>query len=341
MTTWADAHRRAAAMAAEIHSDLRIPLDRPVDVFDAVERMGIVLAFAPLGRASGLYLPNQENPGILLNEGHPRTRQRYTAGHELGHHAFHHAGEVDFDLEVALLRGDVERWPDREKEAEAFGAWFLMPRRLMRRGLESIKVQTPTNPYDVYALSLWLGTSFTATARQLGATRLAPYQLAESWARIPPRTLKLALAGELAPDDLRNDVFWLNEKQGSNPGVDARPGDRLVVMLDEIPSTGYSWEVSHLPPGLHLLADSFEVAWEPLLAQEGSDGAGDLDGKSHPRCLVFEVDRDLAPSEQRLSLIKERAWVPGEIASEFGLVVRVNAPLHGVQLEERELALTG
>jgi Zn-dependent peptidase ImmA (M78 family) len=197
-------------MAAEMHSDLKISLDHPVDIFDAVERLGIVLAFVPLGRASGLYLPNQETPGILLNDGHPRTRQRYTAGHELGHHAFRHAGDVDFDIEGALLRGDVQRWPDREKEAEAFGAWFLMPRRLMRRGLESIGVQTPTSPYDVYTLSLWLGTSFTATARQLGATRIVPYHVAESWARIPPRTLKLALAGELAPDDLRNDVFWLN-----------------------------------------------------------------------------------------------------------------------------------
>src|SRR5207237_97016 len=123
------------------------------------------------------------------------------------------------------------RWPDREKEAEAFGAWFLMPRRLMRRGLEAINLETPANPYDVYALSLWLGTSYTATARQLGATRLVPYHVAESWARIPPRTMKVALAGELAPDDLRNDVFWLDEKQGSKAGVDVRPGDGLVGML--------------------------------------------------------------------------------------------------------------
>jgi hypothetical protein len=112
-------------------------------------------------------------------------------------------------------------------------------------------------------------------------------------------------------------------------------------MLDEIPSTGYSWEVSDLPPGLHLLADSFEVAWEPLFVQEGGESGEALDGKGHPRCLVFEVDRGLGSSVQRLSLTKERVWVPGEILAEFSLVVNVNAPLHGVQLEERELALTG
>src|SRR5438045_129408 len=106
MITWADAHRRAAVSAAELHADLKINLDRPVDVFDAVRRLGIVLAFAPLGRVSGMYLPGGHLPGILLHSGHPRTRQRYTAAHELGHHRFQHAAEIDHDIE-SLLRGDI------------------------------------------------------------------------------------------------------------------------------------------------------------------------------------------------------------------------------------------
>jgi len=326
-------------MAAEVHADLNIQLDRPVDVFSAIERLGLVLAFAPLGKVSGLYLPKLQNPGILLHQGHPRTRQRYTAGHELGHHVFKHAAEVDVDLEVALQRGDLNAWPDHEKEAEAFGAWLLMPRRLIRHGLTTLGIETPTNPYDVYALSLWLGTSYTATALQLATTRIVSYPTAAAWASIPPRTVKRAIAGDLAPDDLRNDVWWLNDGRNQEP-IDARPGDRLVLMLDENPSTGYSWEFADLPSELQLLADSYEVDWEPPLAHGFAPIPPELDGTSHPRCFVLEVGRDSHAGEHRIKLVKQRSWTRGDVVDRLELLVRVNPPLHGVQLPERELALT-
>jgi len=326
-------------MAAEVHADLNIQLDRPVDVFSAIERLGLVLAFAPLGKVSGLYLPKRQNPGILLHQGHPRTRQRYTAGHELGHHVFNHAAEVDVDLEVALRRGNINQWPDHEKEAEAFGAWLLMPRRLIRHGLTTLGLEHPTNPYEVYALSLWLGTSYTATALQLATTRIVSYQRATEWARIPPRAVKRAIAGDFAPDDLRNDVWWLDDGRHWEP-IDARPGDRLVLMLDENPSTGYSWEFADLPSDVHLLADSYEVDWEPQLAQELAPIPPDLDGTPHPRCFVLEVIRESQAGEHRVKLVKERSWKPGDVVETVELVVRVNPPLHGVQLPELELALT-
>jgi len=325
-------------MAAEVHGDLAIPLDRPVDVFAIVERMGLVLAFAPLGGVSGMYLPDRRSPGILLHEGHPRTRQRYTAGHELGHHVFGHAAEVDADLELALQR-NPEGWPDHEKEAEAFGAWLLMPRRLIRKGLQELGIKTLTSAYDVYALSLWLGTSYTATVRQLSATRLVSYPVAERWARIPPKAVKQSLAGEYAPDDLHNDVWWLDGRRSRLP-IDARPGDRLVLTLDEIPSTGYSWEFTELPAQLHLLADSFETDWEPRLALDAEDRELDVDGQSHPRSFVLEIDPSSGRSEHRVDMVKERSWSAGDVADRFEMTVRVNPPLHGVQLPERELAFS-
>src|SRR4051812_25469106 len=277
MISWADAHTRAAAAASELQADLNFDLTRPVDVFDAVGRLGLVLAFAPLGRVSGLYLPEQPTPGILLHSGHPRTRQRYTAGHELGHHVFGHAAEVDVDLEGALQRGNVDRWPDHEKEAEAFGAWFLMPRRLIRAGMKELGLGSrPSDPLDVYALSLWLGTSYTATARQLAAVRLVDSTEANRWARVQPRAIKHALAGDMVPDDLHNDVWWLDARHHRHP-IDARPGDRLVITLDEIPSTGYTWRFEEQPSELQLLADSYVDAWEPELGQD-LHGAEELVG---------------------------------------------------------------
>lgn len=341
MTTWADAHTRAAAMAAELHADLDIELDCPVDVFDAIKRLGLVLAFAPLGAVSGMYLPQGHSRGILLHQGHPRTRQRYTAGHELGHHAFRHAAMTDIDLEAALRREDVERWPDHEKEAEAFGAWFLMPRRLLRHGLHELGLDRPGDPFDVYALSLWLGTSYTATARQLAATRIIDRSVSDQWAKIPPARLKRALAGALVPDDLRNDVWWLHARHHRHP-VDVRPGDRIVLALPENVSSGFSWRFTALPQDIRLLADSYEDEWEPQLTlspDNAQDDADELVGSTVPRAFVLEVDAEAGAAMHHLALVKDQPWDPDPASDEFELLVSINPRLHGLQLPEADLAL--
>jgi hypothetical protein len=329
-------------MASELHAELGIELDRPVDVFEAIDQLGIVLAFAPLGRVSGVYVPSPGSSGILLHEGHPLTRQRYTAGHELGHHAFGHTATQDLDLEAELRRADVDRWPDHEKEAEAFGAWFLMPRRLVRNGLDELGIETPRDPFDAYALSLWLGTSYTATVRQLETTRIIDRTTSEGWIRIAPAQLKRALAGELVPDDLRNDVWWLDARYHEFP-VEARPGDRVVLTLPENATTGFSWHFTDLPDDVHLLADSYGGEWEPQLTLDpgGNDGDGELVGGASQRAFVLEVDPRAGPGVHEISLVKEQAWDPGPPSGRYQLSVSIKPSLHGLQLPEAELALAG
>lgn len=337
MITWADAHLRAGALAAETRADLGIANDRPVDVFSVVEQLGLVLAFAPLGRVSGLYLPGGRSSGILIHEGHPRTRQRYTAAHELGHHVFGHSAEIDSDPEAALQRDTLERWPDREKEAEAYGAWLLMPRPLLRAGLRELDISEIQSPLDVYALSLWLGTSYTATVSQLATTQILGRTLAESWRKIPPRDLKRRLVGEFAPNDLRNDVWWLDARHTWSP-IEARPGDRLVITLDEIPSSGYSWQLTELG-ATSVVADSYDAKWEPdLPVSDESDE--DLVGGSYPRSFLLEVGDATGQQYSRISIENRRSWESGGPADEFELTVSVKRPLHGVQVPERELMLS-
>jgi hypothetical protein len=250
---------------------------------------------------------------------------------------FGHAAEIDGDLEAALRRANVQAWPDAEKEAEAFGAWFLMPRHLMKRGLGELGISKPCDPLDVYALSLWLGTSYTATARQLAVTRLAGATEVDEWVKVQPRTLKEALAGELTPDDMRNDVWWLDARHNRNP-IDARPGDRLVLTLDEIPSTGYSWRFSDLPADVRVLADSYEDTWEPELTHPASTEE-ELVGGGHPRSMVLEIDPEAGGSVERLGMIKDQEWNPEPPSDEFELLVSITPPLTGVQVPEAELAL--
>ena len=339
MTTWADAHARAAVLASELQADLGISLDRPVDVFDAVRRLGIVLAFSPLGRVSGLYLPGGLSPGILLNSGHPRTRQRYTASHELGHHRFGHAAEIDHDLE-SLARADVSRWSDQEKEAEAFGAWFLMPRRLMRAGLEDLGIGRPKAPSDVYALSLWLGTSYTATARQLGTTRLASNSDVETWSRIPPSDVKRTLVGDMAPDDLRQDVWWLDDRS-KHHSVDARPGDRVVLTLGEIPSSGFMWRMVDLPVGVRVLADSATDDWEPALFEPDLSDDVEYAGNAQARSFLLEVEPSQTERATEVTLVKDRAWSTNATpVDRFSVSLSIHPPLHGLQVSASDLALT-
>jgi Zn-dependent peptidase ImmA (M78 family) len=341
MSTWADAHRRAAIQASELHADLDSPMDRPVDVFAAAARLGIVVAFAPLGKVAGLYLPRPgATPGILLHEGHPRTRQRYTAGHELGHHVFEHPAEVDVNPELALRRGGMDAWPDAEKEAEAFGAWFLMPRRLINHARNELGIDEPRSEFDVYALSLWLGTSYTATVRQLEATRLITAEQGRDWVKIPPSDIKRALAGEMAPDDLRNDVWWLDERQQPQI-VDGRPGDRLVLTLREIPGSGISWRVDDQPHDLRLLADSYVDDFEPALPSFVPAPDGTLVGGPAPRTLVFELgDPDASPSVGRLALVKDAPWEAAP-SGHYELLVGLQPRLHGALVSESELVLQG
>ena len=344
MLTWADAHRRAAVMAAELHSDLGISLEQPVDVFDAIRQLGLVLAVVPLGRVAGLYLPHQPHPGVLLNALHPRSRQRYSAGHELGHHVFGHAETVDFDLDQASLhRDDALVWPDREKEAEAFAAWFLMPRRLIGRSLRELGIVRPALPSDVYRLALWLGTSYAATAWHLSTVRLATESQAAMWVKTAPREIKKGLVGRFAPDNMRNDVWWLGERD-SGHRIDARSGDRIVVTLDEIPTSGFSWRMADVSPGLDILADSDDDAWEPLLSlsPESAGDDNDVTGGTLARSFLIDISAPATlTAELRLSLVCDRSWETGHTDdSRFDLSVHLTPALRGVQVDERELALT-
>jgi predicted secreted protein len=338
LITWAEAHIRAGALAAGTRADLGIALDRPVDVFSVIEQLGLVLAFAPLGRVSGLYIPDGRSAGILIHEGHPRTRQRYTAGHELGHHVFGHSTEIDSDLEGALQREYIERWPDHEKEAEAYGAWLLMPRQLLRVGLRELDISEIKTPLDIYSLSLWLGTSYTATVRQLATTRILDQSRAESWRRIPPRSLKRQLVGEFVPNDLRNDVWWLDARHARLP-VEARPGDRLVITLDEVPSSGYSWEITDMG-ATSIIADSYDANWEPHLPDSKFYDHEELVGGSYPRSFLLEVRETAERSVSRIVIANRRSWEAAAPAEQVELTVSVNGPLHGVQLREQELTLS-
>jgi hypothetical protein len=145
--------------------------------------------------------------------------------------------------------------------------------------------------------------------------------------------------GAWYPNDLRNDVWWLDARHHQRP-VEARPGDRVVLTLDEIPSSGFSWRFINIPEGIRVLTDSSEDWWEPELSSSEDDLPEDLAGGVHARSFLIEIERSAERGAHRLAAVKDQPWDPGKPSDSFELLVSVNPPLHGLQVPEREFALT-
>jgi hypothetical protein len=339
MMTWEDANRQAVVESANLHGELEISLDRPIDVFEAIERLGIILAFSPMDSCSGVYIPADRPgalPGILIHQGHPRSRQRFTAGHELGHHVFGHEFEIDTNLEQRFFRGSVDTVSDQEKLAEAFATWFLMPRRLLRSGVRELDL-TMADPSEGYALSLWLGTSYTATVGQLLTTRMIEPSTASEWRALQPRSIKLGLVGENAMD-LRRDVWWVDHTTARNP-IDVRPGDRLIVRLPENASTGYSWRPRELSAGLQIESDSFDDWWEPSRGESATPANDQAVGHTTVRSLLLSVPLETPTSVQQLSFDLVQPWSSEMPVDHYEILLSVTRSARGVNIDPEELVV--
>lgn len=106
-----------------------------VPVAEIIAAQGIRLLYPNLGKdASGVLVRKDGSTVIGVNRIHPKTRQRFTAAHELGHALLHPATEVHHDaLFQVNLRSDLSsQGIDLEEiEANHFAACLLMPRSFL------------------------------------------------------------------------------------------------------------------------------------------------------------------------------------------------------------------
>jgi Zn-dependent peptidase ImmA (M78 family) len=225
--TWREAHRITQIAAAHSHHDLGINRDRYVDVFNAIRMLDIPLQLAHMPNLFGIYVcPTSDGPGILLNSGLHPTALRHTAAHELGHHHFRHGNSIDRLLDPwdgLASRG----WSGPEMIAEAFAAWFLMPRPAVLAALAILGRDRPRAAEDVYRLATLLGVSFRGLARHLVNLNLACNADAQAWARTGRGALRHRLAGAAA-DQCRGEVHLLRPEMGDLT-IHVWPDDLLVL----------------------------------------------------------------------------------------------------------------
>lgn len=188
----------------------------------------------PMPGLFGAYLANPDSdPGILVNSRLTRAVRRQSAAHELGHHRLGHSTSFDYSAgedPARALGTAVRRWTPEEKAAEAFAAWFLMPRRAVLATLADLALPQIMRASQVYQLALHLGTGYATTVRHLVSLRLLTAEDAEAWARIPPARFKRDLAGALLDSTRDVDVWHLG--RGQLRTLHTSPDDLLLVPSD-------------------------------------------------------------------------------------------------------------
>lgn len=298
--------------AAKALKRFHVPSGRWVDVFRAIKDAEALMMFRPLGRMSGGYLCGEDiATGVLINANHPLSRQRMTAAHELGHLVFRHQSTVDIaddDFQLATKSGT-----DEEKLAESFARWFLMPHDLIDSSMLSLGVEELRTPVDLYRLSLYLGTSYEATARHVLNAKRASRARSQAWLKEKPITIKRELTSGVALADARSDVHVLYFHE-SNTFRLARVQDLFVLHLPERPATGYRW---NLAPGAR---EHFEVMRDEYVNVPAED---DRTSAEVTRRFVLQARTVEFPLRTRLVLSNTRRWDPHEPVQTFELDVEL------------------
>lgn len=328
--SWDHVHRIAAREAARVFLQLGIDRSRRIDPFAALEAQGVLVMRRPLDRLAGLYLPGQTRgggrPGVLVNVNHPPSKQRFTAAHELAHHRRDRQAVLDEETEW-IARGDAPA-PDRERVAEAFAAWFLMPKRLVEVTLDKLGLRAgQLSPEGAYALALELGTSYTATVHHLADMRLLSEGNRDVLLGTPPQAIKRSLGASDVIADTRRDV-WLVRPPQPDLRLSVQEGDAVVIEVPETPSSGYLWLPARVEDGLSLVRDEYR----------GPDASTVLGGRGAHR-FVFRVE---SAGLRQVRLEMQRPWLSGAVpAEERRLEIAAEPrPASGV-VHPRVLAPTG
>jgi Zn-dependent peptidase ImmA (M78 family)/predicted secreted protein len=255
----------------------------------------------PLDRLAGAYLPGSstrgDQAGVLINVAHPPSRQRYTAAHELWHHRRDRA--IIFDADTDWLARGEDGDSDRERLAEAFASWFLMPKRLVESMMAMLGLNVRLlDAQSVYTLSLELGTSYTATVRQLHGLKLISAALRDRLLTTTPQSIKQALGDADVAADSWRDIRLIGPMDRTS-SVLALEGDVLVFELPEIPSSGYLWQPADVPDTVTLVRDEYR----PL--------SPDAIGGNGIRRFVFSVQ---SRGHERIRIELGRPWQQGKTA---------------------------
>jgi Zn-dependent peptidase ImmA (M78 family) len=279
----------ASGAALQAHHLYAIPRDKRVDVFGVLRTAASEVFFRPLKKVCGAYLPGDDQaPAVLINSNLPLSRQRYTAAHEFGHLFLKHS-TVSLDETVGVSLEERRHWSQEENIAETFAAFFLMPAALIETSLRELRLSN-LDAQTIYLLALKMGSSYQATVNHLQTLKKLTFAEAAKLRKIQPKSIKKTLRPLAAGI---HDVWMLDEHWNGQPLYPAVE-DTIVLHLNEIPTSGYSWVWQNRSASLRVVRDGF------------ADEPGEEIGGSRVRELILEVSP--ASGATKIDLQRRQPW---------------------------------
>lgn len=209
---------QAARQAALVRSNLNIGPADAVCPFELAQRLGLSTRFMQLPSLEGVYSPDPV-PTILVGSERPSGRQRFTCGHEIGHHVFGHGACV---AETGELPSHIEE----EYLANQFSACLLMPKvavdaAFYRRGIAIKQVSA----MEILEVSQDLGVGFSTLVNHLELTlRLISSAAAKGLRRASLPAIRKSIAGF----PIAHELFVVNSAWGLRP-LDMQVGDIALI----------------------------------------------------------------------------------------------------------------
>jgi Zn-dependent peptidase ImmA (M78 family) len=145
----------------EILNDLGITDPQDIDIEAIAEDCGATIRYRSLSGCAARIMGYKNRAIITIDDHTPRSRQRFSAGHELGHW-MRDRGQVSFQCTNASF---VREWSAENPETRAnrFASDILLPPRMFRPRLHGLAVTFDS----VRQLAEIFSTSLTATAIRL------------------------------------------------------------------------------------------------------------------------------------------------------------------------------
>ena len=109
----------------------------PIDVEAVAIRIGAIVTYEAFTEdLSGVLVKEKARTVIGVNSFHPKTRQRFTIAHEIGHLVLQHKGEIFVDQTVVKRDARSSQAVDRQEiDANRFAAELLMPEPLVKEAV--------------------------------------------------------------------------------------------------------------------------------------------------------------------------------------------------------------
>src|SRR5262245_48740444 len=149
--------------ASEILRDLGITSPDEIDIEAIAFHCGATIRYRPLTGCAARIVGNGNQAIITVDSNSNRARQRFSAGHELGHW-MHDRGKASFSCQEAQFVRDWATTSNPESRANRYASDLLLPLPLFKPKVDACR----TMDFDtVRNLAAMFETSFTATAIRL------------------------------------------------------------------------------------------------------------------------------------------------------------------------------